>query len=172
MWPHPHFAGTRCDAQPLYGLAKAVHPVYCSFHKKGPMVQLVKEAAGLTRNGGASRGAAARFVCSGDVLSMLPAARGGAGIWDVFGSHVGKSFSVGAYPCWCRICRNLFRRTLRFGALDFTAEVEVPALALIVSSCCSPSELVFGCWWTSSRSAPKRYNILRRCSWQTFCCCC
>eukprot|EP00752_Nemacystus_decipiens_P014593 g12995.t1 len=42
-----------CDAQPLYGLAKAVHPVYCSSHQKGPMVLLVPV---LRDNGGASQG--------------------------------------------------------------------------------------------------------------------
>ncbi|CAM9398586.1 unnamed protein product [Ectocarpus sp. 12 AP-2014] len=41
-----------CDARPDYGLPGATRAVYCSAHKKGPMVQLFQENPALTDNPG------------------------------------------------------------------------------------------------------------------------
>eukprot|EP00903_Cladosiphon_okamuranus_P019466 g17900.t1 len=54
-----------CDAQPLYGLKEAVRPIYCFYHKKDPMMQLVEEASKRHDNGDGFQKAASTVAREG-----------------------------------------------------------------------------------------------------------
>ena len=101
------------------------------------MVQLVREATGLTRdNGGASQGAAARFVCSGDV-PCFP--RPGVVLAYGIFSAVKRENPLFLVPVHIGVeLAEFLCRTLRFGGLGLTTEVEVPTLTLIASSNVAP----------------------------------